>query len=469
MDFVTDLPETNKGHDAILVFTDKLTKMVHFVATNKTCDAVTTVKLFRDNIVRLHGLPRQLLSDRGGQFTSQYNKQCEKIWGIQHLLSSSHHPQTDGQTERVNAVMEDYLRHYVGANQTDWEEHLAMAEFAYNNSYHTAIQTTPFLLNYGFEPLTPLSVLSEEATRNREKAIVEWEDKDIADKCPAATAFTDQMAEALVRAKRCIEAANQRTKRFADERREHVQFTVGEQVLLATKNLRIVKGGTRKFSPRFIGPFKIVQEINPVAFRLELPTELSRLHDVFHVSLLRKYTPEEGSKQPPLPIIFKGEPLWLVDHIVDARRRGGKKEYLVRWDGYSPEHDTWEPEANLVLGCEELLKDYNQRVARPTIAGAERQSFPSQLRASGEATEDCAPRPPANTTQSPLQKSRVIPDKDTPQKPRQKRGRETTVVQDVEPRSRKVPPIPPSKKAPRIRELSPESGTGKRTKLTKIR
>ncbi len=84
-----------------------------------------------------------------------------------------------------------------------------MAEFAYNNSYHTAIQTTPFLLNYGFEPLTPLSVLSEEATRNREKAIVEWEDKDIADKCPAATAFTDQMAKALVRAKRCIEAANQ--------------------------------------------------------------------------------------------------------------------------------------------------------------------------------------------------------------------------------------------------------------------
>jgi hypothetical protein len=411
MDFVTDLPLTSKGHDAILVYTDKLTKMVHFVPTTKTCDAVKTVELFRDNIVRLHGLPKELLSDRGGQFTSHYNLQCEKIWGIKHLLSSSHHPQTDGQTERVNAVMEDYLRHYVGANQTDWEDHLAMAEFAYNNSFHTAIQTTPFLLNYGFEPLTPLAFLSEEATKRRGKLIKEWEDMGVQDKCPAAMAFTELMNESLIRAKACIEAANQRTKRYADEHREHATYQLGEQVLLATKNMRIVAGGTRKFSPRYVGPFKIIQIINPVAYRLELPKSMSRLHDVFHVSLLKKYVPERGSKAPPLPIIFQGEALWLVDHIVDSRVRGGKREYLVRWDGYSAENDTWEPEKNLVLGCEDLLTEYKKRIQQKGALELDRQAD-LQPTASGEKGTAAPPitKPPTRENQVKQTRKRVRKD-----------------------------------------------------------
>jgi hypothetical protein len=238
-----------------------------------------------------------------------------------------------------------------------------MAEFAYNNSYHTAIETTPFLLNYGFEPLTPLTLQSENATDARAELAKLWHELEITDRCPAATRFSKEMHQRLADAKVALGAARQRAQRTANVHRTDIEFRQGEQVLLSTKNLNLAKNGCRKLLPRFIGPFEVTKVINAVACRLALPKELGRIHNVFHVSLLKKYTPgEEVYPSPPLPTIIDGEPEWQVDHILDMRTKGKKREYLIRWEGYGPSHDTWEPECNVLPGCKELVSEYRARI-----------------------------------------------------------------------------------------------------------
>jgi hypothetical protein len=152
MDLITGLPKTSRGHDTILVVCDKLSKMVHYIPTNKHVTAKQIAELLIDNVVRLHGVPRQVISDRDPRFTAEFHQTFTTSLGIKCGFSTAHHPQTDGQTERVNQVLEDYLRHYIKPLQHDWDRHLAMAEFAYNNAYHEAIQSTPFRVTYGVDP-----------------------------------------------------------------------------------------------------------------------------------------------------------------------------------------------------------------------------------------------------------------------------------------------------------------------------
>ena len=242
MDFITDLPVSKNGNDAVIVFVDKFTKMAHFAPTKKTCDALGAAQLLINNVVRLHGVPRALVSDRDTRFRAALYQNFTKALEIKHGFSTAYHPQTDGQTERVNQVLEDYLRHYINPAQSNWEDLLPMAEFAYNNSYHTAIQTTPFLLNYGVEPLTPLSFLSDDALTRRARL----------QKDGVAMSFPERMQHALSEAKWCLHAAQQRDKAAADKRRNDREFHVGDQVLLSTHNLRL-KTGSRKLLPRYIG------------------------------------------------------------------------------------------------------------------------------------------------------------------------------------------------------------------------
>lgn len=149
MDFITGLPQSTFGHNTILVMVDKRTKMVHIVPCYSTCDALQTAKLFVRNVVRLHGVPEKSISDRRPQFTSKFSEAVLRIIGTQQALSTAYHPQTDGQTERMNAVLEDMLRHYVSSDQTDWDEHLDMAEFAINSAHQESTGHSPFELNYG--------------------------------------------------------------------------------------------------------------------------------------------------------------------------------------------------------------------------------------------------------------------------------------------------------------------------------
>ena len=158
MDFIMELPKTKSGQDAIWVCVDRLTKMVHIAATTTKVTAEGTAKLFRDNVWKHHGLPMDVVSDRDPRFTGNFSRELARLIGTTQSLSTAYHPESDGQTERVNRVLEDTLRHYVSSTHDDWDEYLSNAEYAINNAWHESIQTTPFMLNYGQHPRGPLAL-----------------------------------------------------------------------------------------------------------------------------------------------------------------------------------------------------------------------------------------------------------------------------------------------------------------------
>ena len=222
MDFVTGLPKSVSGLDAILVMVDKRTKMAHFDPCKTTCDAEQTAQLSVHNVVRLHGMPLKILTDRGPQFTSKFTEAVLHLLGTRQALATAYHPQTDGRTERMNAVMEDMLRHYVSADQNDWDQHLDMAEFAVNSAVQESTQMSPFELNYGYPPRTPTS-LGVSAV-------------------PAANAFVGHISKLLMEARVAMRAASSRMKRHYDKTHKFVEIKKGDWVMLSTKNLRFKAG-----------------------------------------------------------------------------------------------------------------------------------------------------------------------------------------------------------------------------------
>jgi len=382
MDFVVSLPETNTGFDQIIVFVDRLTKMVHLVPSYMTDTAVDIAHLYVANIVRLHGLSMQIVSDRDAKFTSKFWKTVMQDLGVDQAMSSAFHPQTDGNTERVNRVMEDMLRHYVKSDQTDWDKQLPMVEFAINNSKQESIQTTPFLLNSGINPHLPMNLLIRKHGLKRVNNkgpggnTFQWHQSvtpgsgDLV--IPSAKEFVNRMHYALEEAKACLRAAQQRQKAYADMKRIDINFDVNDSVLLSTKNITLKMIGTEKFLPKFIGPFLVSRKINAVAYELRLPPSM-RIHNVFHVSLLKLYYPD-GSVQPPPPPVLTTDLLnyeveQILQHRVrdtvsfhkesNSRRVSYRNEYLCKWLNYGYEYNTWEPE-RVMVRHPEALREYWQ-------------------------------------------------------------------------------------------------------------
>ncbi|KAJ9511277.1 hypothetical protein QJQ45_017126, partial [Haematococcus lacustris] len=343
MDLVTKLPAGTHGYDAICVIVDRLSKMVHFVPCKESMNAMTFARLFVNNVFKLHGLPAEVLTDRGAHFNNKFWHAVKKLLGMKTNMSTAYRPQSDGQTERYNRVLEEMLRHYISPTQADWPDHLALAEFAVNNSWQESIHSTPFFLNTGQSPVTPGL-------------------RDLPDggRCPSAHAFATWWKEGVAHARRHMADAQARYKRHADTGLKDVEFEVGAQVLLSTRNLRIKTGKVRKFVPRYVGPFVVEAKINANAYRLTLPANMSRLHPVFHVSLLKKYSGSDVGIMPP-PVEWMDEtPVYYVERLLDHRytRAGKAGEYLVQWEGYDASFNTWEPRANLT-GCDKLLAEYN--------------------------------------------------------------------------------------------------------------
>ncbi|KAJ9516266.1 hypothetical protein QJQ45_001108 [Haematococcus lacustris] len=336
MDFVVKLPKSEAGNDSILVVVDRLTKMVHLMAMTEKSGGIQVAKLFFDNVFKLHGMPRTIISDRDTRFQGEFFKGLMKIMQSKQCMSTAFHPQTDGQTERVNKVMEDMLRHYVGAEFNDWDQFLAPIEFAINNSFHTSIRTTPFRLNSGFDPRLPLT-LDLESTANE-----------------SARDFTKVIYSNLEKAKQAIHAARHRQKAYYDMNHTDAKFQVGDQVLLSTKHLRFKNPGSPKLLPLYIGPMPITAKINEVAYRVKLPDGF-KIHDVFHVSKLKLHRDGPGMILPPPPLDLGDGQWFLVERILKHRTVKGRVEYLVRWAGYGPEHDLWEPAKNI---SKDLIKEY---------------------------------------------------------------------------------------------------------------
>jgi hypothetical protein len=248
------------------------------------------------------------------------------------------------------------LRHYISPSLIDWDKLLTLVEFAINNSYHESIKTTPFLLTKGRQVLTPMDYAIHKGTGR----VVQ--DHSV----PSAVKFTHDMQLRLHSARACLLAAQQRQKRYADSNRTFTTFSIGDQVLLSTANMHFKGDLTKKLMPRFVGPFSVVDVINPVAVRLDLPVTMP-IHPVFHVSLLKHYYPGGRVQPPPPTVVVDGEQEFVVQsilaHRLVKRGRSVKTQFLIRWQGYAPEHDTWEPESNLT-NCPDIIKAYWQSVER---------------------------------------------------------------------------------------------------------
>jgi len=352
MDLIVKLPTTAAGHDSILVFVDRLSKMVHFVPTVEALNAQDFAVLFVANVVKLHGLPRTLISDRGPQFNNKFWEKVCEILGMDKRMSSAYHPHTDGQTERTNRTLEEMLRSYVGYEQNDWDSKLACAEFAINNSWQESVKNTPFFLNYGQHPLTPAKL-------------------ELPEDVPAASHYAEGIVENVKKAKACMEAAQQRMKARADTRRREVSYRPGDMVLLSTKNISQPGPGVKKLKPLFMGPFEVISTVGKAAVKLRLPQQWKRVHNVFHVSLVKPYIGDAQRFAPPPPPVqwLDGEPLYtvesLLDHMIVRKGRGKIYKFLVKWQGYGEEHNTWEPESNLI-GCGEEVREYKALKDLPT-------------------------------------------------------------------------------------------------------
>ncbi|ETE58569.1 Retrotransposon-derived protein PEG10, partial [Ophiophagus hannah] len=265
MDFLTDLPPLS-GFTTVFVVVDMLTKMAHFIPCWGLPTARATAHMFVQHIFWLHGLPDWVVLDRGTLFTTQFWKGLMTALGIQICLSSSHHPEIDGRTEKVIGILEQYLCCFVNQQQDNWADYLAVVEFAFNNSQHTSTQTTPFLANVGYYPrffaLTPLDSPVPEA-------------KDFLSELQAVHQLVQQY----------LEKAKADYKEVADcSQRVTLPLAVGDRVWLSTWHLPL-DWPVRKLDHRYLGPFPIEAVINPVAHNLKLP-HLLQVHPVFHRYLL---------------------------------------------------------------------------------------------------------------------------------------------------------------------------------------
>ena len=323
-DYITGLPLTPKGNNAIIVFVDKLTKYVYAVPCNEKSNAVDWANMYVEHVVQHEGLSAVIISDRGPQFNSAFNKALALRLGITWNLSTARHPQTDGQTERANRIVEDVLRHFISPNMIDWDRHLCLAQFAMNSAWHETIQQTPFYLNHGRSPKTPLDIVIPH--------------RPLLDN-PVSCSFAERLQQLVAKARKFTLAAQQRHKRYYDAKHIPAVFAANDEVLLSTSGLNLRIAGTNKLAPRFVGPFKVLERIGEVAYKLDLP-ETMRIHDVFHVSLLKLYH-SDGRAQPPPPCeIIDDEPEWEVEHVLNHRLvnpgRKTKVEYLLTFIGYGP-------------------------------------------------------------------------------------------------------------------------------------
>ena len=357
MDLITQLPKTKNGHDAIVVFVDKLTKMVHVCPTTTKISAPELARIFFKEVIRLHGLPKSIVSDRDPRFTSHFWKSLWSQLGTKLTMSTAYHPQTDGQTERTNRTLEDMLRSYVNFEQNNWDQFLVAAEISINNSQQASSRFTPYFLNYHQHPELPLSRTARPVETNAQS------------KSPAAGQAYDSFMKHLEQAKLNLKMAQDKQAKYANQHRRDYEFEVNDKVMIATKHINM-DGRAPKLSPKYYGPFKVLERIGNSAYKLDFPPQWS-IHPVINVSKLKPYyessedrfSGREKEVHYPPPEIKDSAQEWEVERIVDKRvKQKGRRqrtEYLVLWKGY-PEWDrTWEPEENL-KNSQEAIQEFHQ-------------------------------------------------------------------------------------------------------------
>ena len=352
MDFITTLPVTKENHDAVMVIVDKLTKLVMFIPTRTDMDTVETAKKFFNHWYRWFGLPKKIISDRDGRFISRFWKELFRLTQTRLAMSTSHHPQTDGQTEKANRTLEEMIRHYINYQQNNWDDLLPALEHAYNSSVHATTGLAPFMMTFGQIPRNMADILIEPSSTSVE----------------CVSEFVKRMQGLVTNAVASIDQANKTAEGYANRSRRDFRFGVGDAVLLSTKYFipEAFKERKRKLAAKFAGPYEIIEVISPVAYRLQLPVG-TKAHDVFHASMLKPYHEDASTERatlPPLPVIMQdGEEEFEVESIISHRRQRGKSQYLVKWLGWPLSESTWEDEKQLTH-CDSALKHFHEDARR---------------------------------------------------------------------------------------------------------
>uniref|UniRef100_A0A2N9HGX7 Reverse transcriptase n=1 Tax=Fagus sylvatica TaxID=28930 RepID=A0A2N9HGX7_FAGSY len=330
MDFVEGLPTSSK-QNVIFVIVDRFTKYVHFIPLSHPYTASKVAALFLQHVFKLHGLPSSIVSDRDTAFTSLFWEELFRRQGVDLAMSSSYHPQSDGQTEVVNKSLEHYLRAFAADKPSLWVEWLPLAEYWFNTNYHTSTKLSPFEALYGYSPprliefvpgLTRVAAV-EDLLEHRQQVVGLLEHN--------------------------LVAAQARMKQQADKHRSEREFEVGDWVFLRLQPFRqkSMRKKLGKLSPKFYGPYKVIQRVGMVAYKLELP-EGACIHPVFHVSFLKAKLGETItpiSRLPPTDALghLAPQPARILEtRTIKKRRLPAVTEVLVQWEGGDPDDATWE-------------------------------------------------------------------------------------------------------------------------------
>ncbi|MCO5567700.1 hypothetical protein L7F22_021394 [Adiantum nelumboides] len=314
-DFITTLLRTTKGNAQILVIVDRFSKMAHFIPCKKAASAPDIASLFVQHIFKIHGLPRSIISDRDPEFTRHFWTSLFKSLGTNLLFSSAYHPQTDGQTERVNQILEKMLRHYIQIRLASWEEYLPLVEFAYNIAPHSIIGMIPFQAAYGHTPLVPTNFVLQH-------------------KVALTNQLVQEMQDILVQVRDKLVHVQQKYQKQVNKHRRHAEFNEGDLVLLyvASHRYKTVKSVFPKLRPRFYGPFQIIKKNLVVNYKLELPPSWGKLHPTFHISWLKQYIRGDSSVlelSSYVPEIEDEHVILAPEMIIDVRPKETSTETLV--------------------------------------------------------------------------------------------------------------------------------------------
>ena len=366
-------------------------------------------KLFMDLIVKLHGVPQRIISDRDKRFNNAYFKAVCDALKIDLAMSTAYHPQTDGQTERVNRVLQEMLRHYVYHRHHEWVEGLPFAEFAINNSIHTSTGHTPFYLNYGEHPSTPETSIIPQAM-------------DV----PAAADTIEKLKDALEIARAKMEEAQKHQAYYANSSRREQTFQQGDKVLVRTANyldrMRRKEGShaATRLLPKFIGPYEITHKYSDLVYQVKLPPQWSNIYNVFYVSQLSPYRTSQtfpSRERPPVqrPPLIRQEMSGDRVRAIHGRRydgydttNGHRCQYLVEWEGQGTYAKQWVSSWTIKVAGRQhpLVTKFNTQVPfiqnEPQLGAHEPPSVVTALLNKGNVSEGMTIRSPGMVSRRKL-------------------------------------------------------------------